>query len=86
MYDINLEATEFFLYFPTKEGAEEAARHLKKEGFNVEIEPDSIGSKWLCLAMKVISEDSEFEAVEQNLETLAERLHGEFDGWGGLTE
>jgi len=75
---------EFFLYFPSKESALEAARRLKAEGYVVKGEPSvADDGTWLCLATKsLLLKYESIVAIRARLDTLATDLGGEYDGWG----
>jgi hypothetical protein len=75
---------EFFLYFPTRDAAEQAAQQIRPRGFDVNVEPGSPDSgKWLAFATKSMLPDlDEMEKIRSEFEDLAESLGGEYDGWG----
>jgi hypothetical protein len=74
---------EFFLYFPTRQGAESAGNQLRMRGFSVQVEKLPDGSSWLCFAVKeMIPEYFELVNLRFELSELANSYDGEYDGWG----
>lgn len=78
---------EFFLYFPTEEAAVKAKLELEQKGFTVEYGPSAGGSNWLCLATKeLVPSIANLTSIRTALERLANRLDGDYDGWGTAFE
>jgi regulator of RNase E activity RraB len=76
-------AVEFFLYFPTQSGAEQAASRIKENGFAVEVKHAAKGEDWLCAATKTMVPDlSSLQKIRRDFNALAGALHGQYDGWG----
>ena len=74
---------EFFLYFPTETAAGSACDVLKSRSFSVSVRPSASTSEFLCLAEKpLIPTVDELNRLTSELESLAARLGGEYDGWG----
>ena len=76
-----------FVYFPTKEVADDAASELRNEGYTVEVKPSADSdtgppNPWLALARKdtVVDEDS-VVVMRPRFEALAAARSGEYDGW-----
>jgi len=69
---------EFYLYFPTKEAAEQAAAQLRGEEFAVQVEPSSEGDDWFVLAQLVIAS----RCGPARRPSRAPREHRGVDGWG----
>jgi len=71
-----------YLYFAKKAKAEEAGRHLRERGFEVEVRRGADGTSWLALAKQKAPESADqMEGLREELESLAEKLGGEYDGW-----
>jgi len=71
-----------YLYFPKKAKAEEAGRHLRERGFEVEVLRGAGRTSWLALAKHKGPESADqMERLRDDLESLAEKLDGEYDGW-----
>jgi hypothetical protein len=75
---------EFFLYLPTQQAAERAARDLTARGFKVEVSPPiSDDPKWPAFATKsMVPRLEALEEIRHDLTALAESLGGAYDGWG----
>ena len=74
---------EFFLYFPTEDSANRAAVDLRKVECNVKVELGADTTSWLCLATKqMIPKHSEFLKLRKTFNEIAQKLNGEYDGWG----
>jgi hypothetical protein len=76
-----------FVYFPTKEDAEDAAAELRGEGYAVEVQPSADAdtnppNPWLALARKdtVVDEGAVID-MRPRFEALAAARSGEYDGW-----
>jgi regulator of ribonuclease activity B len=70
-----------FLYFPKEETAREASEDLRLRGWIVEIRLGADGENWLLLAKQEPSAD-DCETMRQELELVAHKFGGEYDGWG----
>jgi len=73
---------DHYLYFPRKNDAEEAAKRLRVKGWKVEVRMGADGENWLTLAKQPTPIEEEIGDVRDELEDLADKLHGEYDGWG----
>ena len=75
---------DFFLYFPTAEGAARAAATLRNEGYSVETRLAADDTNWLALASR---EDpgrlspGDLDAIEERMFALAAALGGDYDGF-----
>ncbi len=75
---------DFFLYFPTAEGAERAAATLRGEGYSVATRLAADDTNWLALATR---EDpgplspGDLDAIEERMFALAGVLGGDYDGF-----
>jgi hypothetical protein len=73
---------DHFLYFPKKAHAKEATTRLEAKGWSVEVRMGGDGESWLVLAKQPTPISDNIEKIREELEQLAEELHGEYDGWG----
>jgi len=72
----------FYLYVPSEEAAGSVEEVLRGKGFTVEIKRPPSGSDWLCLAGKsMVPDHAALRAVRAELDELAARHAGEYDGW-----
>jgi hypothetical protein len=76
-----------FVYFPTREDAEDAASELRGEGYTVEVEPSADSDQgppnpWLALARnETVVDEATVAALRPRFEALAAARSGEYDGW-----
>ena len=78
---------EFFLYFPTKLVAEQAALRIKPAGFEVDVKLAAKGNDWLCFATRtMIPELPALQKIRRDFTAIASSLGGEYDGWGTAVE
>jgi regulator of RNase E activity RraB len=74
---------EFFLYFPDEAAASAAAAELAGQGFGQRIERAARGPAWLLfLTRSMPPEEARLVALRRELEAVAARHGGEYDGWG----
>lgn len=74
---------DFFLYFPTEQAARAAALALDGRGFAVETGKAAQGPKWLMqLTRRMHPVERDLVALRRELDALAARHGGEYDGWG----
>jgi hypothetical protein len=74
---------EFFLYFPTKTAASDAATRIELQGFKTRVTRAGKGADWLCFVTKpMIPEHAALLSIRNSFEALASSLDGEYDGWG----
>jgi hypothetical protein len=73
---------DHYLYFPKKSNAEKAATHLRERGWTVEVKMGADGENWLALAKQPAPIEEDIGGIRDELEELADRLGGEYDGWG----
>lgn len=73
----------FFLYFPTEEHAQSAAKVAEREGFEAEVMSPPTGfTEWNTrLTRRMAPARAAIKAVRARLEELASSLGGDFDGW-----
>ena len=75
---------DFYLYFLSEEGADQAATTLRSEGYAVATRLSADETRWLALATR---EDptrlsrGDLDAIEERMVALAESLAGEYDGF-----
>lgn len=72
---------QHYLYFAKREDAHRAAEWLRKHSFSVETKLAPDGERWLTLGKHSPPDIKDMEALRDNLEALADKLHGEYDGW-----
>ena len=73
---------DFYLYFPTKSVAEQAALSLRRTGFEVVVKKGADDKNWLCLATKpMILDLPAIRQTQHDLDRLAASLKGNYDGW-----
>ena len=71
-----------YLYFPKKADADQAAKRLReKAGWSIEVKKGADGENWLALAQQPAPIEQDIEEIRDELEELAGKLHGEYDGW-----
>lgn len=70
-----------YLYFPTRKAGEEVATTLRERGFDVESRLGADDVNWLVLATHRLEDPESLPAVRDELEQLAQRHSGEYDGW-----
>ncbi len=74
---------EFFLYFPTQSGAEQAGQRIKREGFDVKVQRAAQGNDWLCFATKTVVPDlAVLQKIRRDFNAIVASTGGEYDGWG----
>lgn len=75
----------FWLYFPTKVLAEQAAKEAEQAGLKPEVSPpltEITNSKWLCLLYcPHIPDEDILDGISRFCTDLAEKFNGKFDGW-----
>jgi len=69
------------LYLPTREAGEEVAATLRERGFEVVSRLGADDVNWLVLATHLLEDPEALPTVRAELEQLAERYSGEYDGW-----
>lgn len=71
-----------YLYFRTEESARAAGEELRAGEFEVGVDRAARGRTWLALAEHdLLLTEEAIAGVRSQLEDLAERLGGEYDGW-----
>jgi regulator of RNase E activity RraB len=82
MNDKEQQNVSHYLYLRTEEDASEVATELRKQGYKTETRLSADGENWLVLAHHRVVPSAEYIAgVRETMERLAERVHGEYDGW-----
>jgi regulator of RNase E activity RraB len=82
MNDKEQQNVSHYLYLRTEEDASEVATELRKQGYKTETRLSADGENWLVLAQHRVVPSAEYIAgVRETMERLAERVHGEYDGW-----
>jgi hypothetical protein len=72
---------DFYLYFPAEPNAKAARDALLAEGFVAKVEFAS--GVWSCRASKTMIATLEtIEAISEQMDALATKHSGEYDGWG----
>jgi hypothetical protein len=70
-----------FLYFPKRLDAEKAGKELRSRGFAVEVRKAGAVKEWAVLATMTQSQsEAQVANLREELEALAARLGGEYDG------
>jgi Regulator of ribonuclease activity B len=81
------QAMRHYLYFPEKSNAEEAAQWFGNQGFSVETKLSGDGDNWLTLVKHGAPQSvDEMDKLKEEMEALALRLNGEYDGWELATD
>jgi len=76
------QSVRHYLYFPEKANAEKAAQWFRSQGFAVDVRLGADKENWLALVKHEIVENQEdMEKLHEEMEALAKRLNGEYDGW-----
>lgn len=79
---IETHLMDHYLYFPRKSKAVSAAKELRARGFSVEISRGVDHESWLALTKGLRPEDGdEMEQLRDDLEALAAKFDGDYDGW-----
>ncbi|MDQ3822206.1 MAG: ribonuclease E inhibitor RraB, partial [Actinomycetota bacterium] len=77
---------DFYLYFPSQEQAVEASGDLRSDAYRTRVERAADGdSGWLLLATKRIVLVDDLPRAQQELDDVARRHGGEYDGWDAPT-
>ncbi len=75
-------AITFWLYFPTRKGAESAGSKLADLGFSSECQRAAGSKEWLCLATKeVVPRIGELILIHRTMDRIAGEFGGMYDGW-----
>ena len=75
------QAIDWYLYFSSREHADQAAGALRSDTLRVVVRPGATGG-WLALVQtEPPATDDAFENIEERLRNVAESLNGEYDGW-----
>lgn len=80
----------FWLYFPSQQLADQAAKRADAAGLHPEISPpakDESDPKWLCLLYCAhIPDESILDGIGEFCSALADEFEGKFDGWEAMLE
>jgi hypothetical protein len=73
----------FYLYFPSEDDAGKAAAELRRLGYAAQVRPPLPDfDEWLCYATRrMVPSAQEIDDARSELESLASRFSGDFDGW-----
>jgi len=73
---------DFYLYFPTRNGADAMGALLVADGYATHIRPAATDKSWLCLASKDLVPDlTTLTPISNNLTKLCANRQGDYDGW-----
>lgn len=73
---------DFYIYNPTKDGAEQICDQLRANGFKVSVREAATGSDWLCFAsLSFVPSIDKLAEIRGTIEGLTEQFGGEYDGW-----
>jgi len=73
---------DFYFYFKDEITARSAADQLRDAGFKTVVRPGADNLNWLCLSTKgIIPSEQGLNSLGNDLEDLALKYQGEFDGW-----
>jgi hypothetical protein len=76
-------STDFFLYFSDEQKAKKAGDELRHRGFKVDVHETPGSEQWAVIGcLRSIPPSSEFEKIEKDVEEIAQRYGGEYDGSG----
>jgi len=74
---------DFFLYFPTEDSANEAAKDVKIEVDDVNVELCADKKNWLCFATRrMVPNHDKLVGLRRRFNETANRGDGVYDGWG----
>jgi len=79
--DASEDKMKHFLYFKKRKNADDAAEFLQSRGFSAEVCKSADGKEWLTLAIGSRPDVDEIEVLRDALESVANKLDGEYDGW-----
>jgi hypothetical protein len=72
----------FYLYFPTRAAAANAAAQAKTPELPARVEPAADGKAWLCFVSgTMVPTELAIRAASTRLQAVATALGGEYDGW-----
>jgi len=79
---VSSQTVRHYLYFPHKGNAEKAAQWFQSQGFAVEVRLGADKTNWLALVKhETVENQEDLEKLREEMEALAKRLNGEYDGW-----
>jgi len=81
------ESMRHFIYFPEKSAAEAAAQWFRSQGLAVEVRLGGDGANWLALVKQAPPKRAEeMDGIRAEMEAIAAKLGGQYDGWEIATE
>ena len=73
---------DYYFYFPSQAAAEKAAEALRAGGYEVKVRLGAYDVNWLALATnQIVVSAAMIARVRAGMESLANSLGGEYDGW-----
>ena len=75
------EYIDHWFYFPLSPDAEMAAELLRQRGWSTKVDLGADGVDWLVLSTQPATGDEDMEDIFSELEALAERCNGTYDGY-----
>ncbi len=75
-----MSAADFYLYFPTEDGARAARQACRAEGDSVDVRLGADDVNWLTLVRRDVDR-ADLDEAERGFEDLAGRYGGEYDGF-----
>ena len=73
---------DFFLYFPTEQAANEAAKEIDLEVDELKVELGADEMNWLCFGTKsMVPEPDELLRLRERFDQIANKHNGQNDGW-----
>jgi hypothetical protein len=73
---------EFYLYFPTEEAANAAAKEINIEVDRLKVRVGADDVNWLCLGTKsMLPKADELRRLRTRFIEITNRYQGEYDGW-----
>jgi hypothetical protein len=79
--DEDENGVEHYLYFPTRDAADKASTDQSLHGFSFESRLGGDGINWLLLVKHRAVRNTDILAARDQLEALAVRFGGAYDGW-----
>jgi len=78
---------EFFLYFPKEASADQAAKEIKVEVDNVNVQLGADKKNWLCFGTKrMVPKHDALVRLRRIFNDIAAKYDGVYDGWGTEVE
>jgi len=70
-----------YIYLSTAAACDALAAELRQRGFEVESQLSADEANWLVLASHRLEPGADFQRVRDELEDVAQRHSGQYDGW-----